>query len=344
MTAKRNAQKQFTNQMRTDVKSLIAWYHGVRRDLPWRKNRDPYRIWISEVMLQQTTVAAVVPFYERFMKVFPNLKDLAQAPIEHVLENWAGLGYYSRARNLHRAAQELTKNGFPRSAAALAELPGFGPYTSRAVASLAFNETTGVLDGNVIRVLSRRYGLRLEWWKPSARTELQALADRLAQESSSSADLNQGLMELGATVCTPQSPACLLCPWARTCVARNENRVSQLPLKRPRRAREIWQWRPVVVESKGRVLVIENTYAPFLKGHWILPGSAELLKSAPEDFDYKGTVTHHDIFVSVRRARKVPASTLKKSETKWVELSALEREIPASLIRKAIRLAEGTHT
>jgi A/G-specific adenine glycosylase len=315
-----------------DALALMDWYHGVKRDLPWRKNRDPYRIWVSEVMLQQTTVAAVIPFYERFMKRFPNLLSLAQAPVEDVIENWAGLGYYSRARNLHKSAQALAEGGFPKTAAELLEFPGFGPYTARAVSSLAFDEKTGVLDGNVIRVLSRRYGLKLEWWKPQARAQLQVLADRLAQVDQP-ADLNQGMMELGATICTPQSPTCLLCPWNKGCVARHLHAISEYPLRKPRRDREVWHWRPQVIEKKGAVLLIPNTYAPFLKGHWILPGEAELLTAPPPSFDYKGTVTHHDIFVSIARVRK--GSPISQEE-KWVPLDQLSREIPASMIRKAI--------
>ena len=316
-----------------DSESLMQWYRGVRRDLPWRRDRNPYRIWISEVMLQQTTVTAVIPFYERFMKRFPTLRSLAEAKLDDVLEYWAGLGYYTRARNLHLAAKALNKTGFPKTAAELEELPGFGPYTARAVASLAFDEKTGVLDGNVIRVLSRRHGLALEWWKPQGRAPLQSLADRLANVGTP-ADLNQGLMELGATVCTPQSPTCMLCPWSKSCVARQADTIESLPLRKPRRDREIWHWRPRVIEKRGKILLVPNDYAPFLKGHWILPGSVEQMEIAPDDFAYKSTVTHHDIFVSVGRATVVP-----KGEARWVELSALAREVPASLIRKAIEVS-----
>jgi A/G-specific adenine glycosylase len=315
-----------------DALRLTEWYRGVRRDLPWRRDRDPYRIWISEIMLQQTTVAAVIPYYERFMARFNSVEALASASVDDVLEHWAGLGYYSRARNLHRSAQTLAKSGFPRSQRELAELPGFGPYTSRAVASLAFGETTGVLDGNVIRVLSRRWGIKSEWWKPKARAELQEIADYLAG-AADPADVNQGLMELGATVCTPRSPSCVLCPWVKSCVARAEDRIEDLPLRRPRREREIWQWRPVVHSKGARVLMVKNTYAPFLKGHWILPGSVERLKSAPKSFDYKGTVTHHDIFVAVARGKFRPAAD---KEARWVSIDGLKKEVPSSLIRKAI--------
>lgn len=316
-----------------DAQFLVDWYRGVRRELPWRINRDPYRIWISEVMLQQTTVAAVVPFYERFMKRFPKLEALATAKVEDVLENWAGLGYYSRARNLHRSAISLNQTGFPQIFEELIELPGFGPYTARAVASLAFDQKTGVLDGNVIRILSRRYGVSTEWWKPAGRETLQLIADQLAQVETP-ADLNQGMMELGATICTPQSPTCLLCPWVKDCVARNTDSIEKYPNKKPRRAREIWLWNPTVVERNGEVLLVENDYAPFLKGHFILPGSAERLIDTPKSYDYRGSVTHHDIFVIV--GSKKASRDIAAQSGKWISLKSLSREVPSSLVRKAI--------
>ena len=218
--------------------SLESWYLQHRRELPWIKNQDPYLIWISEVMLQQTTVAAVVPYFEKFVRRFPDVRSLAMAELSEVLEFWSGLGYYSRARLLHRSAQELTKSGFPQKAELLLLLPGFGPYTSRAVSSLAFGERVGVLDGNVIRVLSRVMGQAAPWWQSKDRQRLQDLADQLVQEGDPSA-INQGLMELGATVCTPQNPTCLLCPWSQRCVARKTEQVQNLPLKIPRKKVEV---------------------------------------------------------------------------------------------------------
>ncbi len=315
-----------------DAHKLVDWYRSIRRDLPWRKDRDPYRIWISEIMLQQTTVAAVIPYYERFLKRFPTLEMLAVAPVDDVLEYWAGLGYYSRARNLHRASQALLTTGFPRTFAELIELPGFGPYTARAVSSLAFDEKTGVLDGNVIRILSRMYGIAAEFWKPAGRAVLQDIADRLAQHDAP-ADLNQGMMELGATVCTPVNPSCLLCPWNATCVARHEGRIAELPLKKPRKEFEIWQWSPVIVTRRGRVWVEPNTYAPFLKNHDLPPGDVKRLKKAPKTFSFRGGVTHYDIFVDVVRDAKFDVA---KRKGRWVPLNELKKSIPVSLIRKAI--------
>lgn len=321
-----------------DAHDLVEWYRGVKRELPWRKDRDPYRIWISEVMLQQTTVQAVIPFYERFLKRFPLLETLATSPVEDVLEYWAGLGYYSRARNLHKSAQALHEKGFPRSFSELIEFPGFGPYTARAVSSLAFDEKTGVLDGNVIRVLSRVYGLAVEFWKPAGRDELQKIADLLAQHEAP-ADLNQGMMELGATVCTPMSPACLLCPWNNRCVARKTDRIAELPLKKPRRERELWLWTPEISIKKNAVYLEPNDYAPFLKGHLLPPGSVKRLNAKPKRFAFKGTVTHHDIFVTAEKAPAPKSTQSKNRNGKWVELKTLKREVPVSLIRKAIESA-----
>jgi A/G-specific adenine glycosylase len=325
-----------------DSSKLVEWYRGIRRDLPWRKDRDPYRIWISEIMLQQTTVAAVIPYYERFLKKFPTLEALAGSPVDDVLEYWAGLGYYSRARNLHRASQALHTTGFPKTFAELIELPGFGPYTARAVSSLAFDEKTGVLDGNVIRVLSRMYGRAVEYWKPAGRNELQDIADTLAQIDHP-ADLNQGMMELGATVCTPVNPACLLCPWQKKCVARIEGRITELPLKKPRKQFEIWLWRPTIVVRKDRVWVEPNTYAPFLKNHDLPPGDVKRLKKAPKSFSFRGGVTHYDIFVDVTRSDERDSKfSVSKRKGRWVALNDLKKTIPVSLIRKAITFDEET--
>jgi A/G-specific adenine glycosylase len=336
----------------SDRLSLYHWYRQNRRPLPWRANRDPYRIWVSEVMLQQTTVTAVIPYYERFLERFATVDDLAKATIEDVYALWAGLGYYSRARNLHKAAQKLRAEGFARRASELEALPGFGSYTSRAVASLAFGEKVGVLDGNVIRILCRRFGLDVEWWRPKARAELQRLADLLAntdetETAPGSADINQAMMELGATVCTPQSTRCLLCPWSSVCVARHENRVAELPLRKPRREREIWIWNAQVTIERKRVRLIKTDETSFLRGHWILPGSMRRAATAPKKFAIRGAVTHHDIYVNLSNQRFSTDETADDraansvSEAKWVKLDSetLKREVLSSLVRKAIQHA-----
>ena len=313
-----------------DHKSLVQWYKKNRRSLPWRENKDPYRIWLSEVMLQQTTVVAVIPYFEKFLDKFPTVQDLADAPESEVLEAWAGLGYYSRARNLHKAAKALAAHGFPKTAAELLELPGFGPYTSRAVASIAFGEKVGVLDGNVIRVLSRKYGLKLEWWNNKERLQLQQISDELASFGQSD-NLNQGLMELGATVCTPQKVMCLMCPWSSDCIAREKNMVEKLPLKKPRKDSEVWVWNPVVAIKDHKVALVENDYAPFLKGQMIFPGTITMEQDKPKDYDAKHNITHHDIFIQITQKKNLNGRNIQ-----WVEFKNLKKVNPSSLLQKVL--------
>lgn len=322
-------------------KELLSWYRKNRRELPWRQNRDPYRIWISEVMLQQTTVAAVIPYYEKFMGRFPSVGALARASEAEVLEMWAGLGYYSRARNLHQAARELATGGFPRTAAELLELPGFGPYTSRAVASLAFNEKVGVLDGNVIRILSRVHGLKTNWWLPKERNRLQLLADELAQSPHNS-EINQGMMELGATVCTPRKPLCLLCPWKSSCVSLKKDLVETLPLPKPRAAGEIWLWEMDVRTRGGRIYLEKNQATPFLPGLLFPPGQALRLTKKPEGYDLKHSVTKYSIYIRLRpetppRRGRNPQKLKKSPEADWFELESLRRVNPSSLMTKILK-------
>jgi A/G-specific DNA glycosylase len=285
-------------------------------------------------MLQQTTVVAVIPYFEKFLSKFPEVHDLANAPEADVMEAWAGLGYYSRARNLHKAAKALSAGGFPETAAELLELPGFGPYTSRAVASIAFGEKVGVLDGNVIRVLSRKYGLKLEWWNRAGRETLQKLSDELS--AFGNADVtNQALMELGATVCTPQKVMCLMCPWVSSCVANEKNLVDKLPLKKARRASEVWVWQPDVVIKDKKVALIENDYAPFLKGQWLFPGEIRSDKNKPKDYDAKHNITHHDIYIQISRRKSLAGKNLR-----WVHLKELKKVNPSSLLQKVLQKVE----
>jgi A/G-specific adenine glycosylase len=322
------------NAVARHVAALEPWFIQNQRPLPWRQSKDPYRIWISEVMLQQTTVKAVIPYYEKFLVQFPTVAALANSPIERVLQMWAGLGYYSRARNLHRAATAIHANGFPKTFNELLNLPGFGPYTARAVASLAFDEQVGILDGNVFRVLSRLHGLGLPWWQSTARQTYQQLADAYAVQATHPSNINQGLMELGATICTPDKPACLLCPVQDQCVARATDRVNELPLTRPRRATEVWVWKPEVRLSRDKKLaLVKNDYAPFLRGHWILPGTVKKQKLAPKDFRVRHSVTHHAIFVQPTVAK----NAAKSKDTAWIALDELQQIAPSSLIQKILK-------
>ena len=290
-------------------------------------------------MLQQTTVAAVIPFYERMLARFPKLKDLAEADLTEVFALWGGLGYYSRARNLHKAAIELhQRGGFPKHSSELIELPGFGPYTSRAVASLAFDEPVGVLDGNVVRVLSRVHGRAIEFWKSQGRDELQKLADSIASAAPSHL-VNQGLMELGATICTPQSPTCFLCPWREHCVANQKGLATSLPLKKPRKAFETWIWKPEIYKKNGKVLLVVNRSAPFLKKQWIFPGSVQKSKNKPKSYSTKHTITHHEIFIQLDPQAKLMKTDkrLPKEDFKWVHTKDLSKINPSILLQKVLQ-------
>lgn len=310
---------------------LLSWYRLNLRPLPWRINRDPYRIWLSETMLQQTTVTAVIPYFERFLKRFPTLKSLAEAQEAEVREQWAGLGYYSRASNLWKAARALhVHGGFPRTYLELSEFPGFGPYTSRAVSSLAFDEPVGVLDGNVIRVLSRVHAWPAQWWRPAERRELQATVDQWVQ-GTPSFEMNQAIMELGATICTPKSPTCLLCPLQKTCMALKTKQISLLPRPKPRRQREIWLWEPELSLKKGQVALSKDHDLPFLRGHLVPPGTAQRLKQKPKDYHFTHSVTHHDIFVRVRQGRNHAFGAVE-----WIALDEVARHSPAALVKKVI--------
>lgn len=333
-----------------DRNDLLLWYHENKRQLPWRKSREAYKIWISEVMLQQTTVAAVVPYYDRFLKRFPTVQTLAHASLPEIYEVWAGLGYYSRARNLHKAALVIANdfNGsFPKSAKELLQLPGFGPYTSRAVASLAFNEPVGVLDGNVIRILSRRFGLNINWWNTKERIVLQEISDQLAK-TDQNADLNQALMELGATVCTPKKPLCLLCPWKKRCVALKNNLITQLPKAKPKIEKQIWYWQMDVHLEKNKIYLEPATAVPFLKNQWFPVGTAQQLKSKPKDFDLTHSVTKYAIYVSTnskpiqskRDHGPSRGQSHGQSKGQWIEIEKVRQINPTSLMTKILSSVE----
>jgi A/G-specific adenine glycosylase len=240
-------------------KQLLGWFREFQRDLPWRRTKDPYRIWLSEIMLQQTRVAAVIPYYERFLERFPDVRVLAEASQEEVLRFWSGLGYYSRGRNLQRAAQLIVAKHdgmFPRTEAEVLALPGIGRYTAAAILSIAFGAKHAVLDGNVARVLARLDAVKGDLRDAKRWQALQKSADELL-DSKSSSDWNQGMMELGAMVCTPRSPQCLLCPVSKFCRARQLGLAESLPEKRKLRSRmEITLASAVLLDTHGRTLLL----------------------------------------------------------------------------------------
>lgn len=286
---------------------LLDWYRGAARSLPWRalpgsgRHTDPYRVWLSEIMLQQTTVAAVIPYFERFLAAFPTVEALAAAPREQVLTLWAGLGYYARARNLHACAQAVAaRGGFPDTGEELERLPGVGPYTAAAVAAIAFGEAVVPVDGNVERVLARL--LRIEDALPAARPVFRARAQELAGPDA--ADFAQALMELGATVCTPRAPKCAACPWSGTCAARAAGDPERFPVKtakaeRPHRSGVCF----ALFDPDGRLLVRTRADKGLLGGMTELPGTPwriepwtvrEALAHAPARADWRaaGSVAH----------------------------------------------------
>jgi A/G-specific adenine glycosylase len=253
---------------------LLDWYDAHKRDLPWRHTRDPYSIWISETMLQQTRVDTVIPYYHRFLELFPDVGSLASADLEDVYGVWTGLGYYSRARNLHAAARTVIEDHggeLPSDAEGLQGLKGIGRYTAGAVASIAFDRPEPVVDGNVVRVLSRLFGVRDDVGAKGVMESFWTLATGLAR-GTRPGDLNQALMELGATTCTPRGPLCLTCPLQRSCDARSVGDAEDLPKKarkpKAKRVEAVAAW----LERRGKVLAVRRPEGGLLGGMWELPG------------------------------------------------------------------------
>lgn len=268
------------------AEALLAWFDQHRRDLPWRRTSDPYRIWLSEVMLQQTRVETVLPFYNRFLERFPTVEDLARAEVEEVLALWSGLGYYRRARQLHAAAREIAEAGaFPSTVEGLLELPGIGAYTAAAVASIAFGVAAPVMDGNVERVLSRVLALSEDPKSGGARKKLLAAAAELL-DPTRPGDSNQALMELGATLCSPRRPKCLLCPLLSGCRAAREGDPESYPVARAKREGERHRLLVAVVEEGSRVLLFRRPDdSTLLAGTWELPWMTRERDGVPEPGD-----------------------------------------------------------
>lgn len=253
---------------------LIRWHmrHG-RHDLPWQGTRDPYRIWVSEIMLQQTQVAAVIPYFERFMASFPSLADLADASADAVMRHWSGLGYYSRARNLHAAAKIVrSEHGgcFPRSAQEIAQLPGIGRSTAAAIAAFAFGERAAILDGNVKRVLCRAFGIGGFPGAKQVENQLWSLAESLLPKTRIEV-YTQALMDLGASLCTRGKPACQSCPLAVDCVANRLGRTGELPVPRPRKAVPTRRTAMLILQREGQVLLELRPPTGIWGGLWSLP-------------------------------------------------------------------------
>ena len=331
------------------TQALIAWQKSAgRHNLPWQKTRDPYRIWLSEIMLQQTQVATVIPYYQRFLASFPDVAALAAAPIDAVIAHWAGLGYYARARNLHRCAQQIVSafgGKFPETAEQLAELPGIGRSTAAAIAAFAFGQRAAILDGNVKRVLCRQFGVEGFPGQTAIHNQLWELAESLLPKSDIEA-YTQGLMDLGATLCTRSRPRCGDCPLAADCIARRDGRQGELPASRPR---------PAIPERSasfalivdGRCLLLERRPPSGLWGGLLVPPEGEVeaslsrlgLTSVSQRTlpDIKHTFTHFRLTLKPVLCEVERLSRLAEPGLAWVDLeNAAEAGVPAP-IAKLIR-------
>jgi A/G-specific adenine glycosylase len=339
--------------------TLLRWYRKNKRDLPWRRTKDPYPVWISEIMLQQTTVAAVIDYYHRFLRRFPTVESLARAKEEEVLALWSGLGYYSRARNLHRAAQKIVQDFqgmFPRDPEEIRSLPGIGRYTLGAVASIAFNLPLPLVDGNVARVYSRLLAFKGSPKDGAFQKKMWKLAETFLAPKSPG-DFNQALMELGATVCTPQNPLCLLCPVGEFCKGRNLD-PERFPEKKKGPETKLLKRVVAVIQKNEKILLILSENHRWMKDLWQLPGvlsengesEEKLLSSLLRKWGlsakntlrlphHSHAITHHKISVFPYRLIE-PKGPLKKQEgttSKWFSASELNHLALPSADRKILR-------
>jgi A/G-specific adenine glycosylase len=262
-----------TSSARRVSDALVAWYRSARRDLPWRRTRDAYAIWISEVMLQQTRVETVIPYYARFLSALPTVHALAEAPLDRVLELWSGLGYYRRARLLHRGAQDVARDHrgvLPHDAKTLAGIAGIGRYTAGAIASIAFGERAPVVDGNVARVISRLDAREEDPASPNGKRALWSRAEALAA-CDHPGDLNQALMELGATICTPKNPKCAACPISNSCIAREKKIAHELPRVARRKKPKTVEMRAFVIQTREGIVMGKRTRDGLYAGLWEPP-------------------------------------------------------------------------
>jgi A/G-specific adenine glycosylase len=322
---------------RRPAQLLLDWYASARRDLPWRRTRDPWRVLVSEIMLQQTRVSTVIPYYERFLARFPAPEDLAAATDEELLGLWSGLGYYSRARNLKRAAGAIAaRGGFPVTVEQWKALPGIGDYTAAAVASICFHEPCAVLDGNVARVMARFTAEPGSIGSASVRLRLKERAQALL-DPKRPGEFNQALMELGATLCLPRNPKCLLCPWREHCQAHQQGIEDQLPVKDARRAVERVRLRLALIVHGGRLLLRRRGDGQRrLAGFWELPKVEDLPAAAnlrPLG-RFRHSITHHQYEVEVLhgRMRRVPAGL------EWHDIARLDGLPLDTMARKAMAL------
>jgi A/G-specific adenine glycosylase len=320
---------------------LTEWYDGAKRDLPWRATRDPYRILVSEIMLQQTRVQTVIPYYEKFLERFPTARSLAKASDTELLRLWSGLGYYQRARNLRNAAQEIVKSGgFPGDYDAIRRLPGVGDYTAAAVASIAFGIDRAALDGNVMRVIARVAGDASDIGAAATKARFEAIAGALLDRRDPGR-FNQAMMELGATICLPRNPLCLLCPVSTGCVAHEQGKQMQLPVKLRRTAAVRIESKLLVIERAGKILLWKRgADSQRLNGFWELPSAEELPKAKEREAlgSFRHSITNHYYTFTVVKATLGRAG----SRFQWLQQSRLDSVPLSTISRKALALAGRT--
>ena len=332
---------------------LLRWYDAHHRDLPWRRTRDPYRIWVSEIMLQQTRVEAVIPYYEKFLRSFPDVKALASAGEDAVLACWSGLGYYSRARKLQKAARAIMARHageFPKTFEDALALPGIGAYTAPAVLSIAYGVPLAVLDGNVARVLSRLFTIAADIKSNGGRNKLYGIAARLLSPARPG-DFNQAMMELGATVCLPRQPRCGACPLHIHCRAYLTHQVEKYPPASREKKPVLRRFRAaLILDAKGRcLLTLRNDAAQWMAGFWELPNeeifsrgtltagkSEDGIVYGPLSGHVRHSITTNRLEVAVYRA-ELHRQARRKTE-KWVALTELDRLPVTTITRKALRL------
>jgi A/G-specific adenine glycosylase len=334
---------------------LLAWYDRAARDLPWRarpgERADPYAVWLSELMLQQTTVGAVRPYFEKVLARWPSVEALAAAPLDDVLKAWAGLGYYARARNLHACAKAVVRDRqgrFPTGEAELRQLPGIGPYTAAAIAAIAFGGRHAAVDGNVERVMARRYAITDPL--PDAKPDIRARAQALVPEQRAG-DFAQALMDLGATICTPRSPACGHCPWLTDCRGHAAGLASELPRKRARKPIPVRHGIAYWVEHEGQVLLRRRPEQGLLGGMMEVPTTA-WEEGAPRPAPplrarwrklaerVRHTFTHFHLELEVRIATRLEANDRRLGEDyRWVRRAEIGREALPTVMRKVVAAA-----
>ena len=325
--------------------TLLQWFKNNGRSLPWRETNDAYAIWLSEVILQQTRIAQGMSYWERFMIQWPTVNDLAAATEDEVLKAWQGLGYYSRARNLHTAAQQVVElGGFPQTFKELKTLKGVGDYTAAAIASIAFGEPVAVVDGNVYRVLSRYFGIDTPIDSTEGKKEFQALAQSLLPINEP-ADYNEAIMDFGATQCTPNSPHCSTCPLCETCVAFREQRINELPVKSKKVKQRERHFTYLYIEYEGKIAIHQRGAGDIWQGLWEFPQAEQLTSS--EDSAWKNEaqllqkgvkhiLTHQILLADIYLWRPKHRPQLL-SEFIWIEKQDLENYALPRLIEILIK-------